>query len=99
MFEEADPNLAVKALFHCLEPRPHGVPPGPGCLAQGNGLPVGPQGSQLSPMELLPLCWNATLWVAQPGEWTGVILEIAELRAQGAKSRAGDFQRDSAGIS
>lgn len=32
-------------------------------------------------------------------EWTGVILEIAELRAQGAKSRAGDFQRDSAGIS
>lgn len=30
-----------KILFHLLEPRPHGVSVGPGCLAQGQGLSSG----------------------------------------------------------
>lgn len=53
---------------------------------------MGLQGSQLSPIELLPLCWNVTPWVAQPGECAGVILDIAELWAQGAKSGAVNFK-------
>lgn len=36
------PNLRCqKILFHFLEPRPHGVSVGPGCLAQGQGLSSG----------------------------------------------------------
>lgn len=53
---------------------------------------MGLRGSQLSPIELLPPCWNVTPWVAQPGECAGVILDIAELWAQGAKSGAGNFK-------